>query len=305
MSERCFSKIDSNSTTNQSFLYPFELRCHMPDNNALKNHRLHVMQGVLAWEGEIGNSRVRELFDVQLIQASRLLSDLKKKFGNQVVVVGGRARAIRPADPRTFPATMTLAEYSRVTGLANQDQEVIEEARLDFTNVPPSLFATLRQAVITRSGVEIHYASMSSPKPAARIIFPHVLVQVGRRWHVRAWCETRKAFRDFTLGRIYSANLLADTTSPKGRSDDTAWNTRVTIKLIAHSQLGPEQQRVISDEYFGGCTEKSVSSRACLCQYVIQELRAAVSPDKERPPDYQIEVANIEELRGYLFSSGV
>lgn len=275
----------------------------MPDNNALKNHRFHVMQNVLAWEGEIGNSRVRELFDVQLIQASRLLADLKKKFGDQVVVVGGRARAIRPADPRTFPATMTLAEYSRVTGLANQYQEVIEEARLDFTNVTPSLFATLRQAVISRSGVEILYASMSNPKPATRVIFPHVLVHVGRRWHIRAWCETRKAFRDFTLGRIYSATFLADTTSPKGKKDDAAWNTQVIIRLFAHSQLGTDQQRVIRDEYLGGCIEKSISSRACLCQYVIQDLRAAVFPNKERPPDYQIEVANIEELKGYLFSS--
>ena len=275
----------------------------MPDNNALKNHRLHVMQGVLAWEGELGNSRVRELFDVQLIQASRLLADLKKKLGDQVVLAGGRARAIRPAAPENFPVTMTLGEYSRVTGQADQDQEIIEEARLDFTNVTPNLFATLRQAVITQSGVEIRYASMSNPVPAARIIYPHVLVHVGRRWHVRAWCATRYAFRDFTLGRIHSATSLAGMTAPKDKKDDTAWNTQVTITLIAHSQLGPEQQRVISDEYLGGCTEKRVSSRACLCQYVIQDLRAAVSPDKERPPDYQIEVANIEELRGCLFSS--
>ena len=33
------------------------------------------MEGVLSWEGEIGNARVRQLFNLQPVQASRLLAD--------------------------------------------------------------------------------------------------------------------------------------------------------------------------------------------------------------------------------------
>ena len=36
--------------------------------------------------------------------------------------------------------------------------------------------------------------------------------------------------------------------------------------------------------------------------YVIQELRAATNPDNQTPPDYQIEVANVAELKSIMFS---
>lgn len=41
--------------------------------------------------------------------------------------------------------------------------------------------------------------------------------------------------------------------------------------------------------------------RACLAQYVIQDLRAAVDPEKEAPPEFQIEVINAAWLKKALF----
>ena len=44
--------------------------------------------------------------------------------------------------------------------------------------------------------------------------------------------------------------------------------------------------------------------RSCLLFNVIQDLRAAVDPAKEKPPEFQLVVSNSKDLRPYLLSQG-
>ena len=59
---------------------------------------------------------------------------------------------------------------------------------------------------------------------------------------------------------------------------------------------------MVKAELFGGAAKWVVHARSCLAAYVIQELRAATDPDMQTPPDYQIEVANADELKSAMFS---
>lgn len=271
----------------------------MSNKPALRDHRLRIMEGVLAWEGEIGNARVRQLFDIQPVQASRLLAEFRAMMGDRIVE-DGRAKVLKSALPGGIETDISLSEYVRQTEIDDGASTCIVDARTNLTEVKPVVFAMLRRAALKRSGVVINYASMTNPIFEERTIFPHSIIQVGRRWHVRAWCTKRKDFRDFTLGRIRSTAAIQER-APKGIEDDQEWNRLVQIRLAPHRALSGDQQKVVRSEYFGGTMGRRLSVRACLVPYVIQDLRAAIDPEKEVPPDFQIEITNTEQLKKLLF----
>jgi predicted DNA-binding transcriptional regulator YafY len=117
---------------------------------------------------------------------------------------------------------------------------------------------------------------------------------------VRAWCAEKKEFSDFVLGRFTRASLLKEP-APVTVSADKAWQKMIAVRLIAHHELPESQQRILRTEYFAGAQARRISTRAALVPYLIQDLRAAIDPQKERPPDFQIEVANLAEIRPWLF----
>ena len=255
------------------------------------------MEGVLAWEGKVGNARVRQLFDLQPVQASRLLAKFRAYMGNRLAE-DTRMKVWRPVDHENMTPDLSLVEYARIVDAA--DESCIVDARIDLTDIRPVLFAALRKAAVTNTGIAITYASMSTPEFHERTIYPHSIVHVGRRWHVRAWCEKRQEFRDFTLGRIRNA-VMTQMPSPVTKEIDGAWNRIVDIELAAHHKLDAQQQVVVELEYFGGAKSRRISSRACLAQYAIQELRAATDPENDVPPEFQIEVLNFASLKADLF----
>lgn len=271
----------------------------MSNKPALRDHRLKIMEGVLAWEGEIGNARVRKLFDLQPVQASRLLADFRSLMGERIVE-DGRVKVLKPAAVNGFETDISLEQYVRSTQSDGNIENRIIDARIDLTDVKPAVFAALRKATLDKTGVVITYASMTNPAFQERVIFPHSIIHVGRRWHVRGWCMRRQEFRDFTLGRIRSANSSQEH-SKKSIDDDQEWNHVVQIRLAAHRSLSPDQQQVVRSEYFGGTMGRRLSVRACLAQYVIQDLRAAIDPERDVPPEFQIEVANASDLESIFF----
>lgn len=271
----------------------------MSNKPALRDQRLKIMEGVLAWEGEIGNARVRKLFDLQPVQASRLLADFRALMGNRIVE-DGRAKVLRLAQPEEAGSPMPLDEYVLHTTAAEGGNPSLIDARADLTDVRPIIFATLRKAVMSKTGVKISYASMANPAYAERTIFPHAIIHVGRRWHVRAWCAKRQDYRDFTLGRIRSIEPVPEH-APSDIGSDDGWETIVDLGLQAHGKLSVDQQQVVRDEFFAGAITHAISVRACLAQYVIQDLRAAVDAERDAPPEFQLEITNVQEIYSLLF----
>lgn len=273
----------------------------MSNKPALRDHRLRIMEGVLAWEGEIGNARVRRLFDLQPVQASRLLGEFRAVMGERIVE-DGRAKVLKPAAVNGFETDISLEQYVRSTQSNGNFESCIIDARTDLTDVKPAVFAVLRKAALNKTGVAVTYASMTNPTFEERVIFPHSIVHVGRRWHVRGWCMRRQEFRDFTLGRIRSATPSQEQ-SGKSIDDDQGWNQVVQIRLAAHRSLSSDQQQVVRIEYFGGTMGRRLSVRACLAQYVVLDLRAALNPEEEMPPEFQIEITNAAQLQKVLFKA--
>lgn len=275
----------------------------MVNTTKLREYRLRVMMGILDWEGEIGNARVRHLFDLQAVQASRLLGEFRMLMGDRLLE-DGKAKTLKLVAPKIPCSDMTLEQYIREVHRVDDPAGCIVDARVDLTDIRPVVFAVLRKAAIKQVGVTVDYASMSNTSFAKRVIFPHVIVQAGRRWHVRAWCDNHHDFRDFTLGRIKSAKLT-DQVAPHPATADQEWYQKVQIRLVPHRDLTVEQKMVVRNEYFHGTMGRKLSISACLVQYVVQDLRAATDPSRETPPEYQIEVANVDDLPLWPGPTGV
>jgi len=69
---------------------------------------------------------------------------------------------------------------------------------------------TLSQALHQKRKVRIAYQSLSSKGPTKRDIVPHTFVNNGYRWHFRAYCETRKSYRDYLPARIIGTPKLGN-----------------------------------------------------------------------------------------------
>lgn len=278
----------------------------MSNRPALRDLRLEIMAAVVDWEGEIGNARVRDLFGLQVVQASRLLADFKEVMGGRVVE-SGRSRVLVPVHKGVRLSSLSFDDYVRAAlrQVSGALPDWLIDARDDQACITPAVFACVRQAILFQRGIDVVYASMTSSPPSRRTLFPHAVVRAGRRWHVRAWCASRGEFRDFVLGRFLSAEISSCDVPAESMADgDLLWNTFVSIRLAPHRSLALPAQSVIAMEFLGGNHEQSLSARACLVMYVIQDLRAAVRPLVEVPPEFQLEVVNVVELRPWLFSKG-
>lgn len=273
----------------------------------LDPQRLRQLELLLRWEGQVGNARLRYLMGLSSIRASQWIREFRE-FRPHWTLWNSITRSFN-ASPEFYRDTQeehsgSLAQYLSLVGLpssTNSDnQHVVVAAFPDITTPNPNTFAILSSASRLARAVEITYRSMKDPKPHIRIISPHSIIRAGRRWHVRAYCDLNKQFRDYNLGRISDVKLL-DKPSESLMKHDKDWMTEVKIRLIAHPDLSPDQESLIRFEYFQDTAARVTTCRAPLINYFIQDVRAAIDVKTQRPPEYQLAVQNLEEISQWLF----
>ena len=65
--------------------------------------------------------------------------------------------------------------------------------------------------------------------------------------------------------------------------------------------MTPGQQDLVRSEYFEGTAVRVHSCRGAMLPYLVQELRLALDITKDVPPEYQLAVENVDEVRKWLF----
>ncbi|MBS1186611.1 MAG: hypothetical protein H6R04_629 [Burkholderiaceae bacterium] len=279
----------------------------------LSQQRFATLELLLLWEGVLNRSRLSSLLGVGDIRASQLIQEFRDQ-NPQRLRWNTKSRSYHATNAAYTAASFSklpndraasLARYLALVGLpyVTGEMETIGPICAAFPELSapsPQVFASLSQAIRTRQSVEITYRSMGNPIPHKRTLSPHHLVRAGRRWHVRAFCATHKEFRDYALGRIVDAVLIG-LSSERTEIDDLSWNTQVPVQLIAHPNLSREQEDVIRFEYFSNTASCTVTSRGALVGYFVQDVRAAIDPSRQTPPDYQLAVSNLAEVKPWLF----
>lgn len=282
----------------------------MPFLTENSTERSRHMEALLLWEGHLSNARLRELFGLRTTRASEWIREFRDQHPTWTEWDPVRRYFIaRPgafAESR-WPRSDALGHYLNVVGLpiavpGSDATPSVYTAFVDISTPNPRIFASLVESMRRGQSVRLIYRSMRNPAPHERRIFPHSIVRAGRRWHVRAFCETTQSFRDYTLGRIVDA-VMESTPAPVDPDQDIAWSTIVEVRLVAHPQLEPEKAELIRFEYFEGTAARTICCRGALVNYFIQDVRAALDPTTQLPPEYQLAVHNVNEVKPWLFPS--
>lgn len=276
--------------------------------------RHQLLAALTIWEGRLSNKRVRDIFGVGLVRASQWIRAFREEHPGWLtfesktksyVATGAVYRSQQPGLGGQESPAATLGRYLNLVGLPTSVKDELPEQAIwaafpDLSPPDPKIFAALSDAIRGKRVVTITYRSMRDPQPHTRTLSPHSIVRAGRRWHVRSFCEESDGFRDYALRRIVKVKQQLQT-AVHTATDDEAWMTMVPVRLVAHPLLTIEQQNLIRFEYFGNTAARVDTCRGALIAYFIQDVRAALNPETQRPPDYQLAVDNFDEVRPWVF----
>ena len=188
------------------------------------------------------------------------------------------------------------AEYSN-----KLDTLTYTSLRLPSRQVSPLIMRGLVNAINQKCRIEVDYVSLTNPDGEGRIIQPHVFVKTGLRWHLRAYDEKHRAFRDFVLSRFRGVTELIGKATHYAE-DDKGWNTFLTLILAPDQRLTPAQKSVLEHDYQMENSQLIIETRAALAQYLLQEMQVSFKFLDNSPEAQQLVLVNENDIKKWLFS---
>lgn len=273
--------------------------------------RYRLIEIVAQWEGRLTTNHLMNSFGIGRQQASKDINTYLQEIAPDNLIYDKYLKGYRPSESFTPKLTTgTADEYLHVLGRSKDITHTFSGLNLGFTNIEilqaplrqldPIILRALVQAARERKRVELGYISMSSAVEEERILVPHTLVCTPLRWHVRAYCEKHKDYRDFVLSRFRGApdfNGESEFTAEQ----DTLWNTEVTICLQPDSRLSVAQQQIIAHDYGMTNQQLKLSTKAPLVGYMLQAFNIDHRKLEISPTAQQIVIGNYEEIKKFLF----
>ncbi len=281
--------------------------------------RLEFIEFRLYWEGRINRGHLMDTFGVSINQAS---TDLNRYLGlaPENMVYDRSARTyVRSGVFSPIFLKLDSDHYLRQIR-ALHDPAAVSEADVqrlrdeswlltypEFDEMPSLLRTvnseTLRLVVEScreKQSMEILYQSLTSPEARWRWIAPHALGFSGSRWHVRAFCEEERAFKDFVLARII------ETGSTRPRESDPAedrdWHQYVELAIGPNPGLSESQQKIVARDYRMEAGRVTVKVRKALLFYTLRRLGLNKDAVPQPPASQQIVLLNPEVLQSPLYS---
>jgi len=270
-----------------------------------RKQRLRAIEIITFWHGRLNTGDIVAAFGISRIQASKDIKKYISTFPENIYYSLSDRAYLKAKSFKLHLTEGSVDEYiDHVSRMTTQPNIPIEKLAPHHTRLKANVVSSLLDGIRNKKGLSILYASMSRPEGTERIIYPHSIVDTGFRWHVRAYCENRKDFRDFNIGRLLNSPKVVDQT-PKHAlaSKDNLWQKMVNIKLYANPLLSDRQKLVIESEFDMERGNLVVSTRACLIHYMLQ--RYQIDSDRiDNPPINQLlAVENPDSISPYLFGA--
>jgi len=274
------------------------------------DHRFWLIELMAYWEGEISTRHLQHFFQLSRQQASKYLVRYRRQHPGKLEYCPRLKRFV--PTPEFIPEHITgnVNEYldwmtgRRIVPEINDPALTLQHLSLSPPprSVSHIVMRGLVKAMRQQYRLEVDYLSVSNPDEEGRIIVPHTFVNTGLRWHLRAWCEKNRDYRDFVLSRFRGRPELLGP-SEHGAEQDHAWNTFVKVILRPDPRLSKAKQAVVAQDYKMTNGQLILTTRAALVQYLLQEMQVSVKVLDGTPEAQQLVLANAEELRPWLFNS--
>ncbi|MBV1929043.1 MAG: WYL domain-containing protein [Gammaproteobacteria bacterium] len=272
--------------------------------------RYRLIEIIALWEGRLTTNALVNAFGIGRQQASKDINTYITDYPENLIY-DKTLKGYRPSVH--FKAHYTRGEADEYLQLlssrndlaccfANPGFELANTSVLysPVRKIKPEIIRPVVQAAREKKRIEIEYSSLSTPVSEGRVIAPHTLVWSGFRWHMRAYCEKNKDYRDFVLSRLIEPPVIT-LSSDNGIDKDEAWNTPVVINIKPDARLKPEQKKIIATEYGMKSGRLKIPTRGALVTYMLQMLRIDPHISQANPEAQQIEIDNIREIKKWIF----
>ena len=284
----------------------------LPKHEALL--RLRAIELISYWEGRLVTTQLMTWFGISRQQASSDINRYNSEFNPGSLIHSPAVKGYVPT--AGFQPVLSAGHINEYMALIcdQSDQPVSEilEAHPSVTTVQlpdraarPEVVRELIRTCRNAGSLKILYASMTNPQIHERVISPHTLVYTGFRWHVRAWCHKRQAFRDFLLSRIYRTPKSCDAQAPLS-STDSGWHDQVNLTLIPNELLSDAQKSLVERDFGMPEGRLQLTVRTALAHYTLQRYQAAItSEEAERVREHPLQLLPTDraKLTPFLFSS--
>ncbi|ABM04207.1 conserved hypothetical protein [Psychromonas ingrahamii 37] len=269
--------------------------------------RYQLIEIIALWEGRIITNHLCSAFGIGRQQASKDINAYRSCCLENLSY-DKRAKGYVPGDKfKPYFTQGTANEYLHLLNANKALASVFESSDfpVSYTEVmevpnriiTPEILRPITKACREKLRLDITYCSMTSPEGEDRIISPHTLVYSGVRWHVRAYCEKHKDYRDFVINRIKS---IDDTLgkSIENSTTDTRWHNFVNVQLIPNPQFTISQQSLIARDYAMLDNLLTLNVRSSLVQYTLDQLNVATQADEQASANLVLQ--NRDELKAFL-----
>ena len=272
--------------------------------------RYRMIEIIALWEGRLTTNHLIKSFGIGRQQASKDINTYLTDIAPENLVYDKQLKGYKPSD--SFSPRLTKGhadEYLHIISRSEDMTITFKELDMGFDsvsmirpitrNISPQVLRPLVQAIREKKRVDISYTSLKDGLEVERIISPHTLVCTPLRWHVRAYCEHAKDYRDFVLSRIRGIPCL-EAKNVMGKSNDDRWNTPLAIELMPDPRLTEAQAAVVAHDYGMENSTLTIPTNAALVRYVLDTYNIDISVLDSNPKGQQVIVGNFEELKPYL-----
>ncbi len=286
----------------------------MPDATALAWDtlaRYRLIEILALWEGRVVASQIGEGFGIGRQQAQKVMRRYRELAPENLAYDESRKGFLPTA--RFVPSFIQgrVEEYLHLMGSDQAPESpftglgigpaTTESLPLPSRVVSPLVVREVVKAAREGQRLEVTYASFTSPTGEDRIIVPHTLVFAAGRWHVRAFCEKHRDYRDFVLSRFRGVpEPCGDMLGENGIVEDTVWHARVEVRLIPDRRLPPQERELIAADYGMEDGELALSCRGPLILYALRELGVNPHHAETEPRAQQVEIANRQALAEWI-----
>lgn len=273
--------------------------------------RYRLIETVAWWEGRLTTVHLIQSFGISRQQASKDINTYITEHAPKNLTYDKQLKGYVPS--KQFKPLFIDDSASAYLHLLNQTHSraphveglALAYAHTMVLEVPdrtirPEVLRPLLKACRDSEVIEVEYVSLANPTPETRLIAPHTLIYTGMRWHVRAYCEKNREYRDFVLSRLRGQPEFERKTENL-IDEDEDWNTKVAVIIEPDSRLKPEQKAIIEADFGMEDGVLVIPTRRALVKYVLQ--RFQIDPKKLDPKAaaQQIVVKNLDELKPWLY----
>jgi len=250
----------------------------------VQRERLSHIDFKLYFLGELRRSDVVERFETGPAGATRDIAQYRE-IAPENLELDPTTKTYRPM-PDFVPLfehqpqrVLTALSQGFGEGIGDQLQPMLRCEFPAALSLPKmSILAPITRAINRGKAIRLGYTSIDSGKTERELV-PLALVDIGTRWHVRAFDRRHREFRDFVLTRMENPIVLEH--SPIGKEEtvehDVQWSRIIELELVPHPKHArPEVVRMDYDMADG---KLQVKVRAANAGYILRRWNIDCSPD--------------------------